>query len=82
MCILPSSPRKKPAKPSSLNTAVDVNFLAKQAKQRKTNTVCYYLYTKSKKRNKLVNITKKKPTYTYREQISGLENKPVGGAAN
>ena len=31
--------------------------------QRKTNTVCYHLYVKSKKYNKLVNVTKKKQTH-------------------
>ena len=31
----------------------------------------YHLYVESKKYNKLVNTTKKKPTDRYREQTSG-----------
>ena len=40
---------------------------------RATNTVYYHLYVKSKKYNKLVNITKKKQTNRYREQINGYQ---------
>lgn len=35
----------------------------------KENTALYLLYMKSKKYEKLLNITKKKQTYRYREQI-------------
>ena len=41
--------------------------------QIETNTVSYHLHVGSKKYNKLVNITKKKHTYSYREQISGYQ---------
>ena len=41
--------------------------------QRKTNTVWCFSYMKSKKCNKLVNITKKKQTHRYREQTSGYQ---------
>ena len=40
--------------------------------QTKMNTVWYNLHVESKKyNNKLVNITKKKQIYRYREQTSG-----------
>ena len=44
-------------------------------RQRKINTVCNHLYVepKKEKRKKLANITKKKQTHTYREQISGYQ---------
>ena len=41
--------------------------------QRETNTVCYHLCVESKKCNKLVNRTKKKQTYRYREQTIGYQ---------
>ena len=37
-------------------------------RQRKTNTVWYYLYVESKEYNKLVNITRKKQTQRHRER--------------
>ena len=37
----------------------------------KINSVWYHLYVELK--NKLVNITKKKQTYRYREQTSGYQ---------
>ena len=36
-------------------------------RQRKINTVWYHLYVESKHYNKLVNVTKKKQTHSYRE---------------
>ena len=42
-----------------------------QVKWRKTNTVWYHLNVESEKHNKLVNITEKKQTYSYRERTSG-----------
>ena len=45
-------------------------IMLSEMSQRKTNTVCYHLYVDSKK-EKLVNITKKKQTHRYREQTSG-----------
>ena len=41
--------------------------------QRKINTVQSQLYVKSKKYNKLVNITEKKQTDRYKEQTSGYQ---------
>ena len=35
--------------------------------------VSYHLYVEAKKYNKLVNTTKQKQTYRYREQISGYK---------
>ena len=42
---------------------------AKEIRQKKTNIVWYHLYVDSKKYNKLVNITKKKQTHIYKEQL-------------
>ena len=48
-------------------------IMLSEISQRKTNTVCYHLHGKSKKYNKLVNITRKKQTHRYREQTSGYQ---------
>ena len=45
----------------------------KEVKQRKIYTECYHLHVESKKYNKVVNITKKKQTHSYREQTSGYQ---------
>ena len=50
--------------------------------QRKTNTVWYHLYVGSEKYNKLENITKKKRTHRYWEQISGYQWGEEGGRGN
>ena len=48
-------------------------YCAKWSKtKRKTNTVWYHLYVKSKK-IKRVNIRKQKQTHRYREQTSGYQ---------
>ena len=47
--------------------------------QTEKNTVWYHLYMKSKNCNKLVNITKKKQTHRYREQICLPEGSGNGG---
>ena len=41
--------------------------------QIKTNTIGYYLYMKSKKWNKQMNITKQKQTHRYGEQTSSYQ---------
>ena len=43
-------------------------IMLSEISQRKTNTICYHLYVESKKYIKLVNKTKKRQTYRYREQ--------------
>ena len=48
-------------------------MLSEIGRQRKTNTVWYYLYMESKIYNKLVNITKEKQIHRYREQTSGYQ---------
>ena len=47
-------------------------IMLSEISHRKTNIV-YHLYVGSKKSNKLVNITKKQQTHTYREQTSGYQ---------
>ena len=46
--------------------------------QRKINTVWYYLYVESKKYNKLLSKTKKRPIHRYREQTSGFLGRGKG----
>ena len=48
-------------------------IMLSEVSQTKTNAVWYHLYVKSKKQNKLVNITQKKQTHRYREQTSGYQ---------
>ena len=50
--------------------------------QRKTNTAWYHLHVESKKYNKLVNITIKKPTNRYREQTCAYQWEDRGGRGN
>ena len=45
-------------------------IMLSEISQRKISTVWYHLYVSYKKYNKLVNETKKKQTYTCREQTS------------
>ena len=48
-------------------------IILREISQTKTNTIGYHLYVESKKCNKLVNITKKKPIHRWREQTSGSQ---------
>ena len=45
-------------------------IMLSETSQRKTNSVWYHLYVKSKNYNKLVNITQKKQTQRNREQMT------------
>ena len=49
------------------------SIMLNEISQTETSTVSYHLYVESKKYNKLVNMTKKKHTYSYREQINGYQ---------
>ena len=56
----------------SVATWMDLEgIMLSEMSQRKTNTLLYHLYVKSKKYNKLVNQKKK------RSRLTDLENKPV-----
>ena len=48
-------------------------IMLSEISQRRTNTIGHHLYVGSINYNKLVNITKKKQTQRYREQISGYQ---------
>ena len=48
-------------------------IIVSKISQRKTNIVWSHLYVKSKKWNKLVNITTKKQLHRYVEQTSGYQ---------
>ena len=50
-----------------------MGIMLSEISQTKTNTVWYHLYVESKKYKKPVNITKKKQTHRYREEISGYQ---------
>ena len=48
-------------------------MMQNEISQTKMKTVCYHLQVESKTYNQLVNKTKKKHTYRYREQTSGYQ---------
>ena len=48
-------------------------IMLNEISQRTTNTLWYHLYVEYKKYNKLVHITEKKQTHSYREQTTGYQ---------